>query len=188
MPMAAGHRLRSDDALLVVVDIQERLLPKIEDGQSVAEAAIRLIRAARVLDVPILVTEQYPKGIGPTVGPIREAVGEGLGRPIEKMTFGCGGAPEFVSALAAANRTRVLLVGIEAHVCVQQTALDLLDLGYVPFVCADAVGSRRRIDRDTAIDRMRQAGAVITTTESAIFELAVRAGTESFRELLKIVK
>jgi nicotinamidase-related amidase len=180
--------LTVDDTLLLVVDIQERLLPQIADADNVAAAATKLIRAAGVLGLPILATEQYPKGIGPTVACIRDAFPSGAFKPLEKLAFSCCSSEPAVAALAASGRTHILVVGIEAHVCVQQTVLDLLALGYLPFVCADAVGSRRPPDRDVAIERMRQAGAAVTTVESAIFELTHRAGTDQFREILKIVK
>lgn len=181
-------RLRSDDTILLVVDLQERLLPAIRDGDAVVESAVRLMRAARVLGVPMIVTEQYRKGIGRTVAPVCEAVGESAPPPFEKLAFSVCGCAEALAALRAAERCAVLVVGIEAHVCVQQTVLDLLALGYHTFVCADAVGSRRPFDRDTAISRMRQAGAVITTTEAAIFELLGRAGTDAFKQILPIVR
>jgi len=188
MTPTQSARLCVDDTLLLVIDIQERLLPQIADGKNVADAAAKLIRAAGVLGVPIVATEQYPKGIGPTVACIRDAFPAGAFRPLEKLTFSCCGSEPIVAALAASGRTRILVVGIEAHVCVQQTVLDLLALGYLPFVCADAIGSRRALDREVAVERMRQAGAAVTTVESAVFELTYRAGTEAFREILKIVK
>jgi len=183
-----ASRLRAEDAALLVVDIQKRLLPHIANQEAVAAAAVRMIRGASVLKVPILVTEQYPKGIGPTVPAIQEAFEPGTFRAIEKMTFSCCATDEIVSALSQIGRSRIIVVGIESHVCVMQTVLDLLALGYIPFVCADAVGSRHEIDREMAIERMRHAGAVITTTESALFELLHRAGTPEFIKVLKIVK
>ncbi len=181
-------RLTRDESLLLVIDFQQMLLPRISHGPEIAAAAARLIGAARILQVPVIVTEQYPKGIGPTVPAIREACDPATFRPIEKITFGCGACEEFVAALTAANRSRIVIVGIEAHVCVQQTVLDLLSLGYVPFVCADAIGSRKDVDRDAAVERMRQAGAVVTTTEAVMFELLHRAGTDEFKQVLRIVR
>lgn len=188
MPPTTSLRLTAEDSLLLVIDFQEKLVPHIAHHEQVVDAAARMIRAAGVLNLPIVTTEQYSKGLGLTVPGIREAYPPDGFRPIEKITFGCGGCEEFVAAIGASNRSRIVVVGIEAHVCVQQTVLDLLALGYVPFVCADGIGSRRDLDRDIAIERMRQAGAVITTTESAIFELLHRAGTEEFKKMLRIVK
>lgn len=181
-------RIRLDDTALLIVDIQRRLLPHMAHHEDLAAAAIRMIRAADVFKLPIITTEQYAKGLGATAVSLQEAFEPGTFRAIEKMTFSCCATEEIVSALSQVGRTRIIVVGIEAHVCVQQTVLDLLAMGYVPFVCADAVGSRHDIDRDVAIERMRQAGAVITTTESAMFELLHRAGTPEFIKILKIVK
>lgn len=180
--------LRRDDTTLLVVDFQERLLPQIHGGEQAAEAAMRMIRAAGVLTVPIVTSEQYPRGLGPTVPGVRDAYPAGAFQPIEKTTFSCCGTEAIVDAIRATRRNAVVVVGIEAHVCVQQTVLDLLSLGHATFVCADAIGSRREFDCRIAIDRMRQAGAVVTTTESGIFELLGRAGTDQFKQILPIVK
>lgn len=177
--------LHPETAVLLVVDVQERLLPAIHDGPAVVEAAARMTSAAGVLDVPVVLTEQYPQGLGRTVAAVRDCAGEVS--PIEKLRFSAC-IDEVIGRLSALNRPNVIVVGIEAHVCVQQSVLDLLRLGYLPFVCADAIGSRRPLDRDTAIERMGRAGAVITTTESAIFEMTGQAGTELFKRVLKIVK
>jgi nicotinamidase-related amidase len=181
----AMARLAPANAVLMVVDYQERLLPAIDAAEACVAAGRRMIEAADVLEVPLVATEQYPAGLGPTCPAIREALGGT--QIVEKARFsGCVDA--VMKRLAELNRRLVIVVGIEAHVCVQQTVLDLLREGYLPYVCADAVGSRRPVDRETALGRMRQAGAIITTTESAIFELLGEAGTERFRKVLRIVK
>jgi nicotinamidase-related amidase len=178
-------RLRPDNSVLLVVDLQEKLLAAVHEADACVEMARRMIEAAKVLDVPMLCTEQYPKGIGRTCPPILEAL---AGAPLhEKLRFSACIDP-VMRFLDDLKRRNVIVVGIEAHVCVQQTVLELLSLGYVPFVCADAVTSRRVIDRDTAIARMRQAGAIVTTTESVTFELLGEAGGERFKRILKIVK
>lgn len=177
--------VRPESVLLMVVDLQERLLPAIHDHDSVVEASRRMIEAARLMQLPILLTEQYPEGLGATAGPIRGALGDVSAAT--KTRFSACVEP-VVNALRDLGRPHVIVVGIEAHVCVQQSALDLLRLGYTTYVCADAVGSRRTLDRDTALERMRQAGALITTTESITFELLGEAGTDLFKRVLKIVK
>jgi nicotinamidase-related amidase len=178
-------KLSQRHSALLVIDLQEKLLPAMLDSPEVTANASKMIRAAQLLQLPILATEQYPAGLGPTCPPIREAMGEA--QMAEKLAFSACVEPILKSLHASVVR-QVLIVGIEAHVCVQQTVLDLLRHGYLPYVCADAISSRRALDRDTAIERMRQAGAIITTTESAIFELLGQAGTPLFKEILKIIK
>ncbi|MFI5379181.1 MAG: hydrolase [Tepidisphaerales bacterium] len=179
------RKLTVQGTVLLVIDVQERLLPAIHESEQCAANVRKMIDAAKVLGVPLIVTEQYPAGLGPTCASIREALGDE--KAIEKMRFSA--CVEATTArLGELDRRQVLVVGIEAHVCVQQTVLDLLRLDYNPYVCADAVSSRRAIDRDTALARMRQAGAIITTSESAIFELLGEAGTNQFKQVLKIVK
>jgi len=179
------NRMRPDNTVLLVVDVQDKLLPAIHEADNVVEFARRMIEAAKVLGLPILAAEQYPQGLGRTCAILREAFAPV--QPVEKTLFSACVA-RIAERLREVDRLNVLVVGIEAHVCVQQTVLDLVRLGYTPFVCADAVGSRRPLDRDTAIERMRQAGAVITTTESATFELLGEACTDAFKRILKIVK
>ncbi len=179
------NHLRPDNAVLLVVDVQDKLLPAIHEAASVVEYARRMIEAAKVFDLPIFAAEQYPAGLGPLCATLRDALGEV--KPVEKTLFSAC-VSGITERLKEVDRPNVIVVGIEAHVCVQQTVLDLLRLGYTPFVCADAVGSRRPLDRDTAIARMRQGGAVVTTTESATFELLGEAATDTFKRILKIVK
>ncbi len=177
--------IQPDNALLLVVDLQDRLLPAIHDNAAVVEACRRMIEAAKVLEVPMIVTEQYPEGIGRTCQTLLQCLGDA---PLfTKVRFSACIEP-VVEKLGALARPNVIVVGIEAHVCVLQTTLDLLRLGYTPYLCADAVGSRRPHDRDTAIERLRQAGAIVTTTESVTFELMGQAATETFKRILKIVK
>lgn len=184
MPSALSQ-IRPDNALLLVVDVQDRLLPAIHDGTAVVEACRRMIEAAKVLKVPMLVTEQYPEGIGRTCQTLLQCLGDA---PLyTKVRFSACIEP-VVAKLAELARPNVIVVGIEAHVCVMQTTLDLLRLGYTPYLCADAVGSRRPHDRDMAIERLRHAGAIVTTTESVTFELTGQAGTDVFKRVLKIVK
>lgn len=178
-------QIRPDNAVLLVVDVQDRLLPVIHDNAAVVEACRRMIEAARVLELPVVVTEQYPEGIGRTCQTLLACLDDA---PVYTKIRFSGCVEPVVERLAALARPNVIVVGIEAHVCVLQTTLDLLRLGYTPYLCADAVGSRRPLDRDTAIERMRHAGAIVTTTESVTFELTGRAGTDTFRRILKIVK
>lgn len=171
---------------MLVVDIQERLLPHIHDHEQVVAQAELMIRAAAVLDIPVTVSEQYPRGLGPT-NPRILAAAEGAARA-EKMAFSFCAEEACRQRLSSVLRPHVLLVGIETHVCVQQTALDLLEMQMHPFVLADAVGSRRPLDYSTALDRMRAAGAVVTTVESAIFQLVGRSDTDLFKRVLPLVR
>jgi len=183
--MGKLNRLTCENTVLLVVDVQDKLLPAIFENEAVVEAARRMIEAAKVFALPILAAEQYPQGLGPMCRVLREALGDR--RPVEKIRFSAC-VEGITDALRELGRPNALVVGIETHVCVQQTTLDLLRLGYTPYVCADAVGSRRPFDRDTSLARMRQAGAVVTTTESATFELLGEAANETFRKILAIVK
>jgi nicotinamidase-related amidase len=182
----APPSLERDAAVLLVVDLQTRLFPHIADRDRVEEQSIRMIRAARQLGLPTFISEQYREGLGPTLPSVMAAAAEAT--VIEKLAFSVCGDPSADTKLAARGRQQVLLIGIEAHVCVQQTALDLLRRGLAPVVLADAVSSRRALDRDVAFDRMRQAGVIVTTVESVIFELTGEAGTELFKRILPIVR
>lgn len=179
-------RIRPGRTALLVVDLQEKLLAAIPDGARVLDRARRFIEAAKILKVPILATEQYPKGIGPTCAEIKAALGD---TPLfEKLAFSSCGSAAFADAWLKSGAEAALVCGVECHVCVQQTTLDLLSQGARVFVLADAVGSRNPFDRDIAFERMRQAGAIVTTTESAMFELLERAGTAEFKEILRLIK
>lgn len=185
MPNPA-HRIRRATAALVVVDLQERLLPAIFEKERVLQNALRLIQGAAALQVPVLVTEQYRKGIGPTVPEVAAAV-PGFA-PMEKLAFSACGAEGFVEALRASNRQDVVLCGIEAHVCVCQTCLDLIDQGFRVFVVADAISSRTAENHRLALERLAAAGAVLVSTEMILFELLERAGTDEFKRILPLVK
>jgi nicotinamidase-related amidase len=176
-------------AVLAIVDIQERLLGALAEERrtAVVERTLVAIDTALVLGVPVLVSEQYPKGLGPTAAVIRERLGDAFA-PVEKLAFSCGRSPEFRVALEQTGRREVIICGVETHVCVLQTALDLVREGYQVFVAADAVASRRDLDRDTALALLRQAGVTIGTTEMFAFQMLECAGTDEFRKISKIVK
>ncbi len=179
-------RLTRAKAGLVVVDVQERLLPAIFERQRVVQNTVRLIQGAAALRVPIFATEQYRKGLGPTVPEVATTI-PGFA-PMEKLAFSACGAAGFIPALRKKKATEAILCGIEAHVCVSQTCLDLLDNGFRVFVAADAVSSRTPENYRVGLDRMRAAGAVIVSTEMALFELLEEAGTAEFRQILSLVK
>lgn len=179
------RRIDRQSAGLVLVDIQERLLPAMWEKERVVRQSILLTLGLQILGVPILVTEQYRKGLGATVAEVADAVHEFS--PIEKMTFS-GLTSPVQSALEARGVRDVLLCGIETHVCVTQTALDLLDAGKRVFVVADACSSRSPENWRAGKERMAMAGAMLVSAEMVLFELLGRAGTPEFKEILKIVK
>ena len=181
--MSHQFRLKVEDTALLVVDIQEKLLPKIMQAGEVLRNASFLVNAAKVLGVPVIATEQYPKGLGPTVEP------RGLLTTVwEKKTFSAvaeGGALDFLKSDA---RIKVVVVGIEAHICVMQTVLDLLNQGFHVFVCVDAVSSRYAIDVKIALKRMQQAGAILVTAETCVYEWLETAANPAFREISTMVQ
>ena len=179
-------RIQRAKAGLLVVDIQERLLPAIFENQRVVENSLRLIQAAVILNRPVLVTEQYRKGLGPTLRALANAVPNF--KPLEKVDFSACCAGGCLLPLKAACVSDVILCGIETHVCICQTCLDLLDEGFGVFVAADAVSSRAQENHFLGLERMRDAGAIIGSTEMFIFELVGRAGTDEFKRILPIVK
>lgn len=177
--------LNRDDSRLLIVDMQERLLPHIDGHDVVIENCLKLIQGAGTLTVPVTATEQYPKGLGATTPRLAEHLPDCL----EKLDFSCLNCLGWdESASDPEGRFRIVVAGIEAHVCVQQTVHDLLAHGFRVYVAADAVSSRKAFDRDTALQRMSSAGAVITTTESILFEWCQRAGSDEFKAISRLVK
>jgi nicotinamidase-related amidase len=177
-------RLDSATSAVLVVDVQEKLMVKIAGADAIVRNIAFLLDAAPLLGVEVIATEQYPKGLGPTVAALAKRLQD---RP-EKLTFSCCGAPEVSYRLRRHGRTQVVLVGIEAHVCVLNTALDLLADGYAVYVAVDAVGSRFAIDRDTALRRIEQAGVIPITVEAAVFEWMVAASHPKFKQVSALVR
>jgi len=183
----AADLLRRDRAALVVVDVQEKLLPAIADNDRVLHNCRLLLRVARELELPVLLTTQYEKGLGPIVTEVREEAPQAA--TVDKVAFGCFGSEPFLARLSAlAGRDQLLLAGVEAHICVAQTALGALQRGYRVHVAADAVGSRTRENRDVGLRRMERAGAVLTSAEMALYELLARSDGAEFRRLLPYLK
>ncbi len=178
--------LRPDATGLLVIDLQQPLLEVMWNREELIANARRLAEGARILDVAVVVTEQNPAKLGPTAAYIAEALAELS--PLPKMAFSCCREEGVMESLRALGRTAWLLCGVEAHVCVSQTALDLLGHGYEVQVVADAVGSRTKANWEAGLERAREAGAVVTTTEMALFELLERAGTEQFRAVRRLIR
>jgi nicotinamidase-related amidase len=172
-----------EDSLLVVIDVQERLLPVVTGRTRVLDNALRLVRFAGIIGLPVVVTEQDK--LGQTVPELRDALQEY--RPIPKLTFDCFGTELFRNSLESLKRPILIFAGIEAHICVLQTVLTALER-FTVHVVSDAVSSRTSHNWGIALDRMRQHGAVITSTETVIYELLKKAGTEEFKAALKLVK
>lgn len=175
-------RLHATSSVLCVIDVQEKLLPVIAAADAVVSAAGRLADAARLLDVPAILTEQYPRGLGPTRGSLAEK----LPPPLEKRSFSCCGCDTFVTAIPA-DRHQVVLAGLETHVCVAQTALDLLGRGYAVFLAVDAVAARHAIDHEAALRRLEAAGTVLTTSEAVLFEWCRSADHPRFQAVRRLV-
>jgi len=176
--------LRRNDAALLVIDVQERINAVMADQGHLARIEV-LVEACRGLQVPVVATEQYPKGLGTTVGGLAAVLAEA---PVSKLAFSCIRDEGSRWAIESCRRRQILVTGIEAHVCVVQTVLDLLAAGYQVHVPHDAVSSRRPADKEWALHRMAAAGAVITSTESALFELLERCDSDDFKTVAKLIK
>jgi nicotinamidase-related amidase len=184
----ARQPLQAEHCALLVVDIQAKLLPPIFNKDELVKNSQLLVRAANILELPVVVTTQYAKGLGPTVPEITSLIEDS--EPIDKLEFGCFGSSQFRSAVKAlpGHRNTVLICGMEAHICVMQTAVGALNEGYLVHVASDAIGSRVRWNWDIGIDRMRAAGAVISTTEMMIYELLRSSGTAQFKGMLPYLR
>jgi nicotinamidase-related amidase len=178
--------LNREDCVFLIVDLQEKLIPHIADSEEVVNQTVRLIRFARALDLPLRWTEQYPKGLGATVPDVAEEL-KGM-ETFEKTAFGCLGDAAFREALDMTGRRKVVLAGVETHVCVMQTALQALNSGYDVFVARDAVGARKPLQHQTGLERMQAAGAQLVTVEMTMFEILRQAGTEDFKKTMPLLK
>jgi len=178
--------LHADTTALVLIDVQEKLARAMHEREALVENLSRLLRGLHVLGVPVLWVEQNPKGLGPTVPELASLMTGN--QPITKNSFSCCGADGFMETLASLNRRQVLLAGIEAHVCVYQTAAGLIEADYQVEVVADGVSSRSPGNRTVAIEKMRDIGVRLTSVEMALFELLGAAEGDRFKEILKVVK
>lgn len=182
----SSRSIDRDDVVLVVIDIQERLAAAMERREEVVAVTARLAKVASLIGAPVIVTRQYPKGLGGIVPELAEALARAV--VADKTSFCCGGEPSFVEALRATGRRQVAMVGMESHICVVQTALALLESGYRVHVVEDGTCSRAVRNHDSAMARLRAEGVVVTTSESVMYEAVGQAGTEEFKALLGIVK
>ncbi len=180
-------KLDAENAVLVVIDIQERLVPAMPQDVylRLRDSVGMLISGAGLLGVPVVTTEQYPQGIGHTVPELAEAC---KGTVVEKVSFGCCGEPNFMAALKETGRTQVIITGMEAHVCVYQTVLGLLEEGYHVHLVRDAICSRNKVNFLSGVANASQAGAVVTTVETALFQMLQKSTHEQFRAISKLIK
>lgn len=179
-------RILKEHTAGLVIDIQERLLPVIHDKENVAKNCGILIQGLQALGVPLLVTQQYTKGLGETVQEISSLIQDFS--YIEKRDFSCCGEPEVMVRLSALNIKNVIVCGIEAHVCVLQTVIDLKEAGYHPVVVADAISSRNKLNKELAMERFRHEGILVTSTESVLFELTRSSAAPEFKKISSLVK
>ncbi|SDF49349.1 hydrolase [Sporolituus thermophilus] len=184
--MVHPFKLNRQDSALIVVDMQDKLLRAIANWETVLDGCIKMVKFAQTLGVPVVVTEQYPRGLGPTNTGISSLFTEF--KPYEKTAFSCFGCADFREQLSRLGVKTVVLVGIEAHICVTQTALDALAAGYQVQVIADAVGSRSIDNKQLGLAKMRQAGAVITGVEIALYEWLEDANSPEFKAILPLIK
>ena len=178
--------LRKEDSLLVIVDVQGKLAQIMDGRDELFKGLENIVAGCKVLELPIIWMEQNPTGLGPTIPEIAYQLPDL--EPLSKDCFSCCGSPEFMNQLNATGRKQVLLVGIEAHICVYQTAVELMDAGYEVHLVTDAVSSRTAANRELAIRKMESLGAQVTGVEMALFELQKVAEGKIFRKILKIIK
>ena len=183
--MSTG-RLTKENCILIAIDYQEKLVPAMYEKEALIDKSARLIKGFGILGMPVIITEQYPKGLGATIAEIKDA--DPMAEIIEKNTFSAWDNEECVELVRKINRPNAVVVGIETHVCEQQTVLAMLEEGYNVYVAADCVSSRSAFDRDISIERMRSAGAVITTYESILFDILQWSKADEFKQISALVK
>ena len=181
--MTIACRMTAKGAALLIIDVQDKLLVKMAKGPLVVANAVRLIQAAKLLGIPVMATEQYPKGLGTT----NKAVADLIPNRPEKVAFHCCAVPAILEHLFAHHITHVTLAGIEAHICVAQTALELMTQNFRVQIVADAVASRHEYDAEIALRRLERCGAILTTTEAALFEWTETADHPRFKEISALV-
>ncbi len=181
-------RLLADDCILVIIDVQERLMSSMEEEikNLISKNILILIQVAQYLKIPIIVTEQYSKGLGKTLNEISSITPNVI--PFEKNSFSCMGSEEFSNSIMNLKRTKILLTGVETHVCCYQSTLDLLESGFIVHLISDATCSRNKHNWKTALKSLKNAGTYISSTEQVIFDLARIAGTDVFKLISSLVK
>ncbi|TCO74761.1 isochorismatase family protein [Marinisporobacter balticus] len=179
-------RILKENTVAIIIDMQERLLPHMEKSNVLLDNLKILIKGLNALDIPILVSEQYTKGLGPTVNEITQVLEQYT--PLEKMSFSCFDESMIQEKIDYMNKEWIIIAGIESHICVLQTVIDLIDSGYIPIIIEDCIASRKANDKQIAIGRMQKEGAIITTYESILFELCRHAKSDAFKTISKLIK
>lgn len=177
--------LHREDALLLIIDIQERLAPAVRNKKEVIKNTNILVETSKTLNLPIVVTEQYPKGLGPTVEEIKENLGDA--QIFDKILFNAC-TDDVMKAIETYSKRKIIITGMETHICVFQTTRDLLNEGYQVFLVADGVSSRTEDNYKNGLELMKEMGAIITNTETVLFDLIKKAGTPEFKALSKLIK
>ncbi|MCX8170452.1 MAG: hydrolase [Candidatus Bathyarchaeota archaeon] len=178
--------LSRKNTILVIIDVQEKIFPPISDRERVLENTRKLIQFAKIIGMPIILTEQYPRGLGPTIPEIKDLIPDV--EPIEKVEFSCFRSEKFREAIERLNVESLIIVGIETHICITQTAIEGAEEGFRVCVVSDATSSRNPEDKEIALERLRDNGVIVASTEMLIYELLKKAGTQEFREALKLIK
>ncbi|MCS6775246.1 MAG: isochorismatase family protein [Chloroherpetonaceae bacterium] len=181
------HLLHPDNTLLVVIDMQEPFLGAIFERERLIKNVTTLMRGMNVLRIPVVTTTQYAKRMGGVIPEIRQCLPP-LVTPFDKMSFSCMASPAFASEIQRSGRKQIVLCGVESHICVSQTAHDLIAAGFQVHLAVDAISSRTEVNYRVGVDKMRQGGVILGTVESVLYELLYEAGTPEFREVLSLVK
>lgn len=179
-------RILKENTGAIIIDLQERLIPQMHEKENLLKNTEILIKGLRALEIPLVVSEQYPKGLGHTVEIINETLGNY--QCLEKMSFSCCDEESLYEFLKKMNKKWIIVAGVESHICLLQTVIDLIDKDYIPVVVEDCVSSRKQNDKKIAIERMRQTGAIITSSESILFELCRYSGNSTFKTISNLVK
>jgi len=182
------YRIARENTQAMIIDVQERLTPHIYDHENIVKKTVTIIKGLQALGIPIMLNEQYKKGLGDSLPELRDVLEGDNAKSFEKVTFSACDNNDTWHHLAQQNRSTVLLIGVEVHVCVLQTALDLLDNGMQPVIIGDAVGSRFPYDKKQAIRRIRRAGGIISTVETILFELCRSSEDPAFKTILNLIK
>ena len=183
--MALPGLINKETTALLVIDVQEKLMPVVQDAEQIFANVNRLIKGVTTINVPIVITEQYPKGLGNTCAEVE--IPEGI-QPIEKICFSCIQSANVLEELKARNITSLIVCGVESHICVLKTTLEALEKNIEVHVVADAVSSRTTANKQLALERMRQSGAFIVSTEIILFQLIDEAGTDAFKTISRLIK